>query len=46
MEAGEFTRSDVPATMSLIHACLSPRHLPADEVEQFVLNALQAPADR
>ena len=46
MDAGEFTRADVPATMSLIHACLGPRHLPADEVEHFVLNALLAPTGR
>lgn len=28
--------------MSLIHACLAPRHLPVAAIEQFVLRALSA----
>ena len=40
--AGEFQIEDVPGTMSLIHACLSPRDLPASTVETFVLRAVGA----
>ena len=40
--AGEFQIEDVPGTMSLIHACLSPRDLPARTVETFVLRAVGA----
>ncbi len=39
---GQFTITDQPAAMSLIHACLGPRDLPAPEVERFVLGALGA----
>lgn len=42
IESGEFQIEDVPGTMSLIHACLSPRHLPASTVEAFVLRAVGA----
>ncbi|WP_243056909.1 TetR/AcrR family transcriptional regulator [Nocardioides sp. SR21] len=40
MESGAFTIEDVPGTMSLIHACLSPRHLPVSTIESFVLRAV------
>lgn len=40
MESGAFTIEDVPGTMSLIHACLSPRHLPSSTIETFVLRAV------
>lgn len=40
--AGVFTVDDEAATVSLIHACLGPRHLPVAEVERFVLRALGA----
>ncbi|MCV7316077.1 TetR/AcrR family transcriptional regulator [Mycolicibacillus parakoreensis] len=40
--AGRFTVDDEAATMSLIHACLAPRDLPADLVERFVVRALGA----
>ncbi|GAB2885712.1 TetR/AcrR family transcriptional regulator [Nocardioides pacificus] len=38
--SGDFVVDDVDTTMSLVHACLSPRHLPADEIERFVLRGL------
>ncbi|MFB9312583.1 TetR/AcrR family transcriptional regulator [Nocardioides plantarum] len=38
--SGDFTVEDEAATMSLVHACLSPRTLPPDAVERFVLRAL------
>ncbi len=41
--AGTFVVDDAVATMSLIHACLAPRHLPAATVERFVLRALKPP---
>lgn len=37
---GQFTVEDEAATMSLIHACLGPRDLPATAIERFVLRAL------
>lgn len=40
--AGEFAVEDEAATMSLIHACLAPRHLPVAAIERFVLRALGA----
>ncbi|MGB0100346.1 MAG: TetR/AcrR family transcriptional regulator [Nocardioides sp.] len=40
---GSFAVDDVDATMSLIHACLGPRHLPPTTVETFVLRAVSAP---
>jgi AcrR family transcriptional regulator len=40
--SGDFTVDDEGATMSLVHACLSPRTLPVDVVETFVLRALGA----
>jgi AcrR family transcriptional regulator len=39
---GSFTIDDVDGTMSLIHACLGPRHLPSTTVERFVLQAVSA----
>ena len=42
MEQGVFAIDDLRATMSLIHACLTPRNLPADAVEEFVLHAVSA----
>lgn len=38
--SGQFVIDDEPATVSLIHACLAPRHLPVDAIEHFVLRAL------
>ena len=40
---GSFAVDDVDGTMSLIHACLGPRHLPPTTVERFVLQAVSAP---
>lgn len=40
--AGTFVVDDEAATISLIHACLAPRHLPSAAVERFVLRALGA----
>lgn len=37
-----FVVEDEVATMSLIHACLAPRHLPAQSIERFILRALGA----
>lgn len=39
---GQFVVDDQAATMSLIHACLAPRDLPAARIERFVLRALGA----
>lgn len=39
---GTFTIEDLDGTMSLLHACLSPRHLPAQTIESFVLRAVGA----
>lgn len=39
-EDGSFAVGDVVATMSLIHACLGPRTLPATVVETFVLRGV------
>ena len=39
---GSFTVEDVDGTMSLIHACLNPRHLPPTTIEAFVLRAVGA----
>jgi AcrR family transcriptional regulator len=44
VDQGVFTVEDPRATMSLIHACLTPRHLPAGAVEEFVLHAVSATA--
>lgn len=40
--AGVFVIEDEAVTVSLIHACLAPRHLPATDIERFVLRALGA----
>lgn len=40
--AGVFTIEDLDGTLSLVHACLSPRHLPASTIETFVLRAVGA----
>ncbi|MBB4854070.1 AcrR family transcriptional regulator [Mycobacteroides chelonae] len=37
-----FVVEDQAATVSLIHACLAPRHLPIAAIERFVLGALGA----
>ena len=39
---GQFGVDGEPATMSLIHACVAPRHLPVEAIERFVLRALGA----
>lgn len=39
---GRFVIDDEAAAMSLIHACLAPRDLPAAVIERFVLRALGA----
>ncbi|MBM9459393.1 TetR/AcrR family transcriptional regulator [Nocardioides sp. zg-536] len=41
-ECGEFSFDDLDATLSLVHACLSPRHLPVAAIEDFVLRAVGA----
>ncbi len=40
--AEEFRIDDMDACVALIHACLQPRHLPAEVVAGFVLKAVQA----
>ncbi|AKP60570.1 putative regulatory protein TetR [Mycobacteroides abscessus subsp. abscessus] len=40
--AGTFVVEDRAATISLIHACLAPRHLPIEAIQRFVLRALGA----
>ena len=40
---GDFAYDDIDATLSLIHACLSPRHLPPAAIEEFVLRAVGGP---
>ncbi|MCD4526969.1 TetR/AcrR family transcriptional regulator [Nocardioides sp. cx-173] len=40
VESGAFDIPDIPAAMSLIHACLAPRDVPAEQVERFILRAL------
>ncbi|MBZ5740854.1 TetR/AcrR family transcriptional regulator [Nocardioides mangrovi] len=39
---GSFAVDDVDGTMSLIHACLNPRHLPPTTIEAFVLGGVSA----
>lgn len=39
-EAKVFSFDDVDATLSLVHACLSPRHLAPAAIETFVLRAV------
>ncbi|MEQ6902446.1 TetR/AcrR family transcriptional regulator [Nocardioides sp. YIM 152588] len=41
-DAGAFRVEDVDATLSLVHACLNPRHLPPAAIEEFVLRAVGA----
>ncbi len=41
-ESGAFVYADLPATLSLVHACLSPRHLESAAIESFVLRAVGA----
>lgn len=38
--AGRFVIEDEASTISLIHACLGPQHLPPAAIERFVLRAL------
>ena len=40
---GVFAYDDIDATLSLVHACLSPRHLPPAAIEEFVLRAVGGP---
>ena len=42
VEAGVFSVDDLEGTTALVHACLSPRHLPPGTVESFVLRAVGA----
>lgn len=42
MDEGVFEIEDLDGTLSLVHACLSPRHLPAGTIERFVLGAVGA----
>ncbi|GAA4693550.1 TetR/AcrR family transcriptional regulator [Nocardioides conyzicola] len=42
IEDGSFRIEDLDTTMSLIHACLNPRHLPAATIESFVLRGVGA----
>lgn len=42
VDAGTFVVEDRAATISLIHACLAPRHLPIEAIQRFVLRALGA----
>jgi AcrR family transcriptional regulator len=46
VRAGAFIVDDLDATMSLIHACLSPRHLPPGTIEAFVLGGVGAAGSR
>lgn len=41
-EQGVFVVDDLDSTLSLLHATLSPRHIPAAAVESFVLRAVGA----
>lgn len=41
-DRGVFRVDEVDATLSLVHACLSPRHLPPATIEEFVLRAVGA----
>ncbi len=43
LASGQFTYADEAATMTLVHACLGPRHLPHEVTEDFLLRALGAP---
>ncbi|GGO76039.1 TetR/AcrR family transcriptional regulator [Nocardioides deserti] len=40
--SGRMLVEDVETTLPLVHACLSPRHLPARTIETFVLRAVGA----
>jgi AcrR family transcriptional regulator len=42
VESGAFRIEDLDGTLSLVHACLSPRHLPPGTIETFVLRAVGA----
>jgi len=43
VRAGVFSASlDLDGTLSLVHACLSPRHLPPSTIESFVLGGVGA----
>lgn len=41
-EQGVFAVTDVDATLALVHAVLGTRHLPAEQIEEFVLRAVGA----
>lgn len=41
-QAGAFAYDDIDTTTALVHACLSPRHLPRAAVEDFVLHGVGA----
>ncbi|GAA4696215.1 TetR/AcrR family transcriptional regulator [Nocardioides nanhaiensis] len=40
--SGELVVEDLDATVSLVHVCLAPRHLPPAAIEAFVLRAVGA----
>ena len=42
VESGDFRIDDLDATVSLVHACLQPRHLATDAVEAYVLRGVGA----
>jgi AcrR family transcriptional regulator len=46
VQSGAFRVDDLDGTLSLVHACLSPRHLPAGTIESFVLGAVGAAGSR
>ncbi|WP_028653942.1 TetR/AcrR family transcriptional regulator [Nocardioides sp. J54] len=41
-DGGQMAFDDLDSTLSLVHACLSPRHLPPAAIESFVLRAVGA----
>lgn len=43
--SGRFHHEDEAATMTLVHACLGPRHLPPAVVETFLVRALGVTED-
>ncbi|MEI5672122.1 MULTISPECIES: TetR/AcrR family transcriptional regulator [unclassified Nocardioides] len=44
--AGAFEVPDPTSAMSLVHACLAPRHVPPEQVERFIVRALLTDAGR
>ncbi|WP_028659588.1 TetR/AcrR family transcriptional regulator [Nocardioides insulae] len=43
VESGTMTVPDPDTALALVHACLTPRDLPSEQVESFVLRALGCP---